>query len=65
MISLLVYFLTNYDIFETVKNISSGRDKDYPLWEKVLVQIAFTFDVFIFVAMFLATFIYSFGDFNP
>lgn len=64
MISLLVYFLSDYDIFETVKNISSGRDKDYPFWEKALVQLAFTFDVFIFVAMFLATFIYSFGGFN-
>ena len=59
MISLLIYMVTGYDIFEVVKNISSGHDKKHSLREKIFVQIVFTFDVFIFTALFAGTFIYT------
>ncbi len=64
MISILIYLLTDYDIFETVKNISAGRVEVYPLWERALVQIAFTLDVFVFTIMFIAAFLYAIGVFN-
>lgn len=59
MISLLIYLVTEYDIFEVVKNISSGSDKGYSLWEKLFVQLVFTLDVFLFTAMFIVVFIFA------
>ena len=59
MISLLIYLVTEYDIFEVVKNISSGNDVGYLLWEKLLVQLIFTLDVFLFTALFAVVFIYT------
>tara|TARA_B100001063_G_scaffold217219_1_gene219512 strand:+ start:1582 stop:1779 length:198 start_codon:yes stop_codon:yes gene_type:complete len=59
MISLLIYLVTEYDIFEVVKNISSGNDAGYSLWEKLLVQLIFTLDVFLFTALFAVVFIYT------
>ncbi len=59
MISLLIYLVTEYDIFEVVKNISSGNDVGYSLWEKLLVQLIFTLDVFLFTALFAVVFIYT------
>ena len=64
MISILIYLLTDYDIFEVVKNISLGRTDVYPLWERVFVQLAFTFDVFVFTVLFIAAFFYAIGGFN-
>tara|TARA_B100000925_G_scaffold80194_1_gene56890 strand:- start:1259 stop:1456 length:198 start_codon:yes stop_codon:yes gene_type:complete len=64
MISILIYLLTDYDIFEVVKNISTGRVEDYPLWERILVQISFTLDVFMFTVLFIAAFFYAIGGFN-
>ena len=59
MISLLIYLVTEYDIFEVVKNISIGNDASYSLWEKLLVQLVFTLDVFLFTAMFIVVFIFA------
>ena len=59
MISLLIYLVTEYDIFEVVKNISSGNDVGYLLWEKLLVQLIFTLDVFLFTALFAVVFVYT------
>ena len=59
MISLLIYLVTEYYIFEVVKNISSGNDVGYSLWEKLLVQLIFTLDVFLFTALFAVVFIYT------
>ena len=59
MISLLIYLLSDYDIFEVVKNISIGNDASYSLWEKLLVQLIFTLDVFLFNAMFIIVFIFA------
>ena len=59
MISLLIYLVTEYDIFEVVKNISIGNDASYSLWEKLFVQLVFTLDVFLFTAMFIVVFIFA------
>ena len=59
MISLLIYLVTEYDIFEVVKNISIGNDASYSLWEKLFVQLIFTLDVFLFTAMFIVVFIFA------
>jgi len=59
MISLLIYLVTEYDIFEVVKNISIGNDVGYSLWEKLFVQLIFTLDVFLFTAMFIVVFIFA------
>ena len=59
MISLLIYLVTEYDIFEVVKNISIGNDIGYSLWEKLFVQLIFTLDVFLFTAMFIVVFIFA------
>ena len=59
MISLLIYLVTDYDIFEVVKNISIGNDVGYSLWEKLFVQLIFTLDVFLFTAMFIVDFIFA------
>ena len=59
MISLLIYLVSDYDIFEVVKNISIGNDASYSLWEKLLVQLIFTLDVFLFNAMFIIVFIFA------
>lgn len=59
MISLLIYLVTDYDIFEVVKNISAGDAKGYSLWEKLFVQLVFTLDVFLFAAMFAVVFIFT------
>ena len=59
MISLLIYLVTDYDIFEVVKNISSGHANGYSLWEKLFVQLIFTIDVFLFTAMFIVVFIFA------
>ena len=63
MISLLIYLVTEYDIFEVVKNISIGNDASYSLWEKLLVQLVFTLDVFLFTAMFIVVFIFAIRSF--
>ena len=59
MISLLIYLVTEYDIFEVVKNISSGNVNGYSLWEKLFVQLIFTLDVFLFTVMFIIVFIFA------
>ena len=59
MISLLIYLLSDYDIFEVVKNISIGNDASYSLWEKLFVQLIFTIDVFLFTALFAVVFIFT------
>ena len=59
MLSMLIYMISDYDIFEVVKNISSGNDVGYSLWEKLLVQLIFTLDVFLFTALFAVVFIYT------
>lgn len=59
MISLLIYLVTEYDIFEVVKNISSGNDVGYSLWEKLFVQLIFTLDVFLFTMMFIVVFVFA------
>ena len=59
MISLLIYLVTDYDIFEVVKNISIGNDASYSLWEKILVQLVFTLDVFLFTVMFIVVFVFA------
>ena len=51
--------MTEYDIFEVVKNISIGNDVGYSLWEKFFVQLVFTLDVFLFTAMFIVVFIFA------
>ena len=63
MISLLIYLVTDYDIFEVVKNISTGDVKGYSLWEKIFVQLIFTLDVFLFTAMFIVVFIFAIRSF--
>ena len=63
MISLLIYLVTDYDIFEVVKNISIGNDASYSLWEKILVQLVFTLDVFLFTAMFIVVFVFAIRSF--
>ena len=63
MISLLIYLVTNYDIFEVVKNISIGNDVGYSLWEKIFVQLVFTLDVFLFTVMFIVVFIFAIRSF--
>ena len=63
MISLLIYLVTEYDIFEVVKNISSGDARGYSLWEKLFVQLVFTLDVFLFTAMFIVVFIFTIRSF--
>ena len=63
MISLLIYLLTDYDIFEVVKNISIGNDVGYSLWEKLFVQLIFTLDVFLFTVMFIIVFIFAIRSF--
>ena len=63
MISLLIYLVTEYDIFEVVKNISIGNDVGYSLWEKLFVQLIFTLDVFLFTAMFIVVFIFAIRSF--
>tara|TARA_B100000131_G_C18063283_1_gene591435 strand:- start:454 stop:651 length:198 start_codon:yes stop_codon:yes gene_type:complete len=63
MISLLIYLVTEYDIFEVVKNISIGNDAGYSLWEKLFVQLIFTLDVFLFTAMFIVVFIFAIRSF--
>ena len=63
MISLLIYLVSDYDIFEVVKNISSGDTKGYSLWEKLFVQIVFTLDVFLFSALFAVVFILTIRSF--
>ena len=63
MISLLIYLMTNYDIFEVVKNISIGNDVGYSLWEKILVQLVFTLDVFLFTVMFIVVFVFAIRSF--
>ncbi len=63
MISLLIYLVTDYDIFEVVKNISIGNDASYSLWEKILVQLVFTLDVFLFTVMFIVVFIFAIRSF--
>ena len=59
MLSMLIYAMSNYDIFEVVKNISMGNDASYSLWEKILVQLIFTIDVFLFTVMFIVVFVYA------
>ena len=59
MISLLIYIVSDYDIFEVVKNISSGDTNGYSLWEKLFVQIIFTLDVFLFTAMLIVAFVFA------
>ena len=59
MISLLIYLVSDYDIFEVVKNISIGNDASYSLWEKLFVQLIFTLDVFLFTLMFIVVFIFA------
>ena len=59
MISLLIYLVTDYDIFEVVKNISSGHANGYSLWEKLFVQLIFTLDVFLFTAMLIVAFVFA------
>ena len=59
MLSILIYAMSNYDIFEVVKNISMGNDASYSLWEKILVQLIFTIDVFLFTVMFIVVFVYA------
>ena len=59
MISLLIYLVTEYDIFEVVKNISIGNDVGYSLWEKLFVQLIFTIDVFLFTALFAVVFVFA------
>ena len=63
MISLLIYLATDYDIFEVVKNISIGNDVGYSLWEKILVQLVFTLDVFLFTVMFIVVFVFAIRSF--
>ena len=63
MISLLIYLATDYDIFEVVKNISIGNDASYSLWEKILVQLVFTLDVFLFTVMFIVVFVFAIRSF--
>ena len=63
MISLLIYLVTEYDIFEVVKNISSGDVNGYSLWEKLFVQLVFTLDVFLFTALFAVVFIFTIRSF--
>ena len=63
MISLLIYFITDYDIFEVVKNISSGDTNGYSLWEKILVQLIFTLDVFLFTATLIVAFVFAIRSF--
>ena len=63
MISLLIYLVTDYDIFEVVKNISIGNDVGYSLWEKILVQLVFTLDVFLFTVMFIVVFVFAIRSF--
>ncbi len=63
MISLLIYLVTDYDIFEVVKNISIGNDASYSLWEKILVQLVFTLDVFLFTVMFIVVFVFAIRSF--
>lgn len=63
MISLLIYLVTDYDIFEVVKNISIGNDVGYSLWEKLFVQLIFTLDVFLFTVMFIVVFIFAIRSF--
>jgi len=57
MISLLIYLLSDYDIFEVVKNISVGSDASYSLLEKLCVQLVFALDVFLFTALFAVIFV--------
>ena len=64
MISLLIYLMTDYDIFEVVKNISIGNDVGYSLWEKILVQLVFTLDVFLFTVMFIVVFVFAIRSFD-
>lgn len=59
MISLLIYLVSDYDIFEVVKNISIGNDASYSLWEKLFVQLIFAIDVFLFTLMFIVIFIFT------
>lgn len=59
MLSMLIYAMSNYDIFEAVKNISMGNDASYSLWEKILVQLIFTIDVFLFTVLFIVVFVYA------
>ncbi len=59
MLSMLIYAMSNYDIFEVVKNISMGNDASYSLWEKILVQLIFTIDVFLFTVLFIVVFVYA------
>ena len=63
MISLLIYLVTEYDIFEVVKNISIGNDVGYSLWEKLFVQLIFTLDVFLFTVMFIVVFVFAIRSF--
>lgn len=63
MISLLIYIVSDYDIFEVVKDISSSRVKSYSIWERMLVQLVFTLDVFCFTVMFASFFIYAIRSF--
>ena len=63
MISLLIYLVTEYDIFEVVKNISIGNDVGYSLWEKLFVQLIFTLDVFLFAALFAVVFVFAIRSF--
>ena len=63
MISLLIYLVTEYDIFEVVKNISAGDVNGYSLWEKLFVQLVFTLDVFLFTALFAVVFIFAIRSF--
>jgi len=59
MLSMLIYTMSNYDIFEVVKNISIGNDVSYSLWEKLFVQLVFAIDVFLFTVMFIIVFVYA------
>ena len=59
MISLLIYLVSDYDIFEVVKNVSIGNDASYSLWEKLFVQLIFAIDVFLFTLMFIVIFIFT------
>lgn len=63
MISLLIYLVSDYDIFEVVKNISSGDTRGYSLWEKLFVQLIFTLDVFLFSVMLIAAFVFAIRSF--
>ena len=63
MISLLIYIVSDYDIFEVVKNISSGDTNGYSLWEKILVQLIFTLDVFLFTATLIVAFVFAIRSF--